>query len=196
MTNIGQYVIPYFTKTGYFVEIGCWQGEHISQTFELEKIGWTGVCVDPFPTRFENRKCDLIKKAVTKDGKTREFIKVSTDRRHGGDVSYFSGFTDSVGFHWPVISAHCDYERIYVDCITFDELKLPWHIDFLSVDTEGSELEIFRSIDFSKYTFGMIMFEHNGVNNGVGDILEAKGYKLFQHLELDDIFIPETYGKN
>lgn len=189
MSHIKDYIIPLFTKPGNFVEIGCWKGDHISQTKELEDLGWSGVCIDPFPSDFHDRNCRLVAKAVSKDGKPRKFIKVTIDRRYGGDVSYFSGFRDSVNYHWPVIHQHCDYEEIEIPTTTFDQLLLPFHINFLSVDTEGAELEIFRSIKFDMYEFDVIMFEHNGENNGVAELLEGNGYKLHKRLELDDIFI-------
>lgn len=187
--HITNYVLPYFQSKGTFLEIGCWQGSHYSQSKDLEDIGWTGICVDPFPYLFEGRKATLIPKAVSKDGKPRDFVKVFRDRRHGGDVSYFSGFKDSIDFHWPLISEHCDYVHAPIDTIKFEDIGTPLHTNFLSVDTEGSEYEILSSIDFNKYSFDMIMFEHNGVDNGVAELLEGKGYKLFKRLEIDDIFV-------
>lgn len=208
-SHIQNIVLPYFkqrSKDGYimfpnknstdfkvtygtFLEIGCWQGTHYSQSKELEDAGWSGICVDPFPFLFENRKATLISKAVSKDGKPREFVKVFRDRRCGGDVSYFSGFKDSIAFHWPLIEKHCDYIIGNVETIRFGDIGTPLHTNFLSVDTEGSELEIISSIDFSRYSFDMIMFEHNGVDVGVAALLESKGYKLFKRLEIDDIFV-------
>lgn len=179
----------------YFLEIGCWQGEHRSQTFELERQGWKGLCVDPFPTNFENRTCDVCAKAVSKYGLLRIFLKVSIDRRNGGDVSYFSGFKDSLNDHLQLIKDHCDYEEVKVETITVDELfkeyQVPSHVDFLSIDTEGSELEILEAIDFSKYTFGEIVIEHNGnfwKRKRISDILKA--YKLKESNEIDDTYEP------
>jgi hypothetical protein len=189
MSHIEKFVIPFFKSPGTFLEIGCWKGEHISQTKKLEDIGWTGICVDPFPSDFEGRKCKLIDKAISKDGKPREFVRVFRDRRCGGDVSYFSGFKDSIQFHWPLISEHCDYIEGPIETIKFEDIGTPLHTNFLSVDTEGAELEIISSIDFDKYSFDMIMFEHNGVNNGVAELLKSKGYALYKRLEIDDIFV-------
>lgn len=189
MTHIEQYVIPYFATPGNFLEIGCWKGNHISQSKQLEDIGWKGICVDPFPSEFENRKAKLIDAAISKDGNPRLFIRVSIDRRHGGDVSYFSGFRDSINFHWPVISEHCNYEEMIIPTITFDYIKAPERVSFLSVDVEGAELEVFRGIDFNKYTFDMIMFEHNGEKNGVDELLQANGYNIHKSLELDNIYV-------
>ena len=193
--NIEEVILSHYQK-GTFLEIGCWDGELISQTFELEKKGWKGLCVDPLPKNFENRKAKLCEMAISKDGKEREFVKVTIDRRYGGDVSYFSGFVENIAAHWELISEHCDYTIEKVNTITFDKLyskyKLPLFIEFLSVDTEGSELEIFQSIDFSKYKFGIIMFEHNNDTKskyGVGRILKANGYKLLHEMVIDDIYV-------
>lgn len=191
MTHITKYIIPLFTAPGTFLEIGCWDGEHISQTVELERIGWNGICVDPFPVNFNNRSCQLIRSAISTDGKPREFVKVSIDRRDGGDVSYFSGFKDSIKDHWFLIDKYCNYEVTEIPTKKFDELPIFQHTNFLSVDTEGSEFEIIQSIDFSKYSFDVIMFEHNGVDKGVGKVLQDNGYKLLRSLELDDIYVNE-----
>jgi FkbM family methyltransferase len=196
--TIEKYLDQYFPEgTGNFLEIGCWNGELISQTFYLEsERGWTGLCVDPFPKQFEKRLCQLCSKAVSKDGGPRIFIKVSIDRRYRGDVSYFSGFKDKIAEHWPLISEHCDYEEIVVDTITFSQLyeqfSLPRHIEFLSIDTEGAEVEIFESIDFDKYTFGLIVFEHNAneeIKQKIGGILTSHGYILLDSLRCDDIYV-------
>lgn len=195
--NIEVFLSGFFTTPGTFLEIGCWNGELISQTSYLEKQkGWKGLCVDPFPIGFEDRTAQLCSRAVSMDGKTRDFIKVSIDRRYGGDVSYFSGFKESVTSHWPLISEHCDYEEVKVETVTMDQLyeqyNLPHYIEFLSVDTEGSEVEIFKSINFARYSFGLIVFEHNkeeAVISEVGGILKAAGYVKLCSIEIDDIYI-------
>lgn len=195
--NIEYFIDKFFFRPGFFLELGCWHGEHISQTSYLEKVKkWNGLCVDPFPSGFEDRTCRVCPKAISKDGGKRDFIKVSIDRRYGGDVSYFSGFKDTLKTHLPLIQNHCDYEEVEVETITIDELykkyKLPLYIEFLSVDTEGSEQEIFESIDFKLYEYGLIIFEHNGVEEvkkAIAKILVWNGYWLYKSLSEDDIYI-------
>jgi hypothetical protein len=194
---IEPYLEKMFPSPGYFLEIGCWMGDLISQSLYLEsEKGWKGLCVDPFPSRFEKRTCQLCQKAVSGDGKPREFVKVGIDKRDGGDVSYFSGFKDSIQVHWPLISDFCSYEVIDVETITFADLaqqySLPSFIEFLSVDTEGSELEIFQTIPFDKFKFGLIVFEHNRndvTKRMVGAILLSNGYRLLESLAVDDIYV-------
>ena len=184
---------------GSFLEIGCWDGELISQTAWLEQEkGWVGLCVDPFPRNFEDRTATLCRRAVSADGMSRTFIKVSIDRRYGGDVSYFSGFKENIARHWPLILEHCDFEEIIVPTITMEELyktfDMPEHVEFLSVDVEGAEYEIFQSIDFKKWSYGMIDYEHNGVvekRDMIREILKNAGYVLLAELTVDDIWVKE-----
>lgn len=198
--SIETYLDRYIPFPGTFLEIGCWDGELISQTAYLEREkGWTGLCVDPFPVHFEHRSCRVCARAVSSNGSPRTFIRVSIDRRDGGDVSYFSGFKDSLRAHWELISKFCDYEEVQVPTITIDQLyrqyALPSHIDFLSVDTEGSELEIFESIDFSTLSFGLIVFEHNTdgyIKSRVGAILTSNGYRIIDALRCDDIYVKKA----
>lgn len=195
--QIESYIERLLPNPGYFLELGCWHGTLISQTAYLERVkGWKGTAVDPFPRGFEGRTCRVVPMAISKDGLPREFVKVTIDRRYGGDVSYFSGFKDAVKAHWELIRQFCDYTIIQVPTITIDDLysyyRLPAHIDFLSVDTEGSEEEIFASIDFDKLSFGLIVFEHNedeGVKQRIGKLLTERGYKLYESLRVDDIYV-------
>lgn len=196
--KIEEYLERFFDAPGFFLEIGCWDGELISQTAWLEREkGWTGVCVDPFPRNFKKRLCRVLAYAVSKFGQqSRQFVKVSVDRRDGGDVSYFSGFKDSLTRHWELIEKYCDYEIVSVPGISLDNLydlmNLPTYIEFLSVDTEGSELEIFESINFDRWSFGLIVFEHNedeAVKQRIGELLAAHGYVRVAEMRCDDVWV-------
>jgi FkbM family methyltransferase len=183
---------------GFYLEIGAWDAKHLSQSYHLEQLGWKGLCVDPFPKRFERRKCEVCNKAISSDGKPREFVKVTIDRRHGGDVSYFSGFRDSLNLHFMTIMQHCDYDIVEVDTITISKLyeyyNLPNYIDFLSVDVEGAEIEVFCGIDLEQYRFGVIMFEHNmvaGTKQYIAASLERNGYRHLLDTDIESIFVSE-----
>ena len=199
--KIESYVQQFFPNLGFFLEIGAWDGKHISQTLYLEQRGWKGLCVDPFPHGFADRKCLLCNKAVSADGRPREFVWVTADRRDGGDVSYLSGFKDSLTFHWNVIQEHCNYEVVTVETITIPQLyadyHLPQFIEFLSIDTEGSELEIFSSIDLNICKFGVIAYEHNtdeNVRKAIGRRLEDYGYRLLENMGWDDVYVWSDHG--
>jgi hypothetical protein len=66
----------------------------------------------------------------------------------------------------------------------------------MSVDTEGSEFEILEAFDFSQYTFGSIVVEHNftSTRQKVCDLLASKGYRqVYRDLsDFDDWFVLAT----
>ncbi|WP_199925172.1 FkbM family methyltransferase [Neorhizobium sp. SOG26] len=54
----------------------------------------------------------------------------------------------------------------------------PRQIDYLSIDTEGSEFDILQAFDFGEYEFGIITCEHNYTpqREKIHDLLVANGY--------------------
>ena len=73
-----------------------------------------------------------------------------------------------------------------------DENKAPKFVDYLSIDTEGSELKILEGIDFNKYSFGYINIEHNYKEprrKNMKKILLKNGYKYIGGNRFDDIYI-------
>jgi hypothetical protein len=62
------------------------------------------------------------------------------------------------------------------------------HVDFCSIDVEGSELDVLESIDFSVVTFGVIAVEDNYGNPEIRRALEGHGYRLSATLGQDLIY--------
>src|SRR6188474_3433390 len=50
---------------GFFLDVGSGHGTIGSNTKALEDLGWTGICVDPFPTHMEGRTCRMEKAVVS-----------------------------------------------------------------------------------------------------------------------------------
>ena len=63
------------------------------------------------------------------------------------------------------------------------------HIDLLSIDTEGSELEILRSIDFKKIYIDIIIVENNYQISGIRKLLESKGYHFVLRHHVDELYV-------
>ena len=70
-----------------------------------------------------------------------------------------------------------------VETVTLTDLlnhhNAPKEIDYLSIDTEGSEYEILKSHNFEKYSFKVITCEHNFTpqRKNINDLLITKSYK-------------------
>ena len=76
-------------------------------------------------------------------------------------------------------------KEYYVETITLNDLlanyNSPLNIDFLSIDTEGSEFDILENFNFAKYTISVIVCEHNFTSNRlkIHSLLTGKGYVRF-----------------
>jgi FkbM family methyltransferase len=62
-------------------------------------------------------------------------------------------------------------------------------IDFCSIDTEGSEFNIIKSIDFDKTEITVFIIENNYQEKNVEEYLVQKGYYLYKKIEWDDVFV-------
>ena len=86
-------------------------------------------------------------------------------------------------------------EEIEIDTITFDELlrDIPDGkvIDFVSIDTEGSELTILKSIDFKRWNISVLAVENNYVTDEMRDYMKEQGYSI-RECGNDDIFVKNT----
>ena len=69
----------------------------------------------------------------------------------------------------------------------------PKRIDFLSLDTEGSELEILETFDFDTWDVRLIVVEHNftEARQKIYDLLTSKGYerRLETLSDVDDFYV-------
>ena len=68
------------------------------------------------------------------------------------------------------------------------------NIDFCSIDTEGSELKVLKSIDFEKQKISVFAIENNFQTSEVKDFLETKNYKLYSKVKWDDIFVINDFN--
>ncbi len=165
---------------GYFVEFGASDGVYLSNTFLLETYyGWDGLLVEP--SRYYNsvlkRKRDVSVDTLcvaSTTGDTVDFVEVNDFHGLSGIAEYAYGDVHA--------QTRLDNGNVYqVDTISlgdlFDKHDCPEVIDYLSMDTEGSEYSILASYDFSR-KFKVITVEHNNTpaQGLIDDILTSNGY--------------------
>ena len=132
---------------GIFVEVGASDGRENSNTLFWEKRGWTGLCIEPDP-RFhaalvQNRKCVIDHRAVSnRDADCLQF------RQH--DVPTWSGFAAQTGKTITVPTARLES--------VLDERRIG-KIHILSLDTEGTELDVLRSVDLLAHMPDVLIIE-------------------------------------
>lgn len=183
-------------EPGYFVEFGATDGKTYSNTLLLEdRFSWTGILAEP-AKRWQrdlelNRNCVLDTRCVwRKTGEMLEFFEVQS-----AEYSTLAVFSEN-DRHAGLRTRRKSY---FVETVTLEDLlnahNAPKTISYLSVDTEGSELEIIRGFNFHKYDFNFITIEHNYSNNrqAIFDLLSKNGYRriLSELSEWDDWYVRE-----
>ncbi len=164
---------------GFFVEFGATDGVELSNTLLLERSHqWNGILAEPAKCWHKdlklNRKCVIDTRCVwKKSGEVVEFNEVA-DR----ELSTITRYSDQDG-HFVSRRTGRTYA---VETVSLNDLLsghgAPNSIDYLSVDTEGSELEILQAFDFHKYDVKIITVEHNFTVNRdrIQALLESKGF--------------------
>lgn len=172
-----------FKRGGFFVEFGATDGVRLSNTYLLEtEFGWSGICAEPNPKMFaelqRNRRCITTDACIgPRSGEQVEFVLAE---EYGGMVSDMSNdmhaakreayFADAAN------RARFVTESLH-DLLT--RLGAPQEIDYLSIDTEGSEYAILSTFPFDRWNIRLISVEHNfgETRERVRELLEPYGYE-------------------
>jgi FkbM family methyltransferase len=183
---------------GYFVEFGATDGYDISNTYLLEKeFGWSGILAEPARHWHDklpnNRSCNIDfncvwprsnEKVMFNEGNIRpDASTAEIYMDYNSDIELFRGGTKEI------------YE---VDSISLLDLlakyNAPKNIDFISMDTEGSEFDILTGFDFNQYKVKFFSIEHNSkeVNRQkIYNLMVSKGYErvLANISQWDDFYL-------
>jgi hypothetical protein len=70
-----------------------------------------------------------------------------------------------------------------------EELNFPKVIDFISIDTENTELDVLKGIDLSVYNVKLFVIENNYDEPFCKDYLSQYGYEQIHRIAVNDFFI-------
>lgn len=188
-------------RNGFFLDIGAHDGQTGSNTYFFEKeLGWQGICFEPLPHLFkqlkECRDCICINACVgSTEGRVPFLHLNSVDEQLSGMCStYDKRQLDVVMNDLSVYGGDCKIMQL--PCVRLNDVLDRYgitHVDYFSLDTEGSELEILKSIDFSKVKIDMMSVENNFHEPFIREFLESKGFFFVEHVVVDDIYVSIEY---
>jgi FkbM family methyltransferase len=181
-----------YKRNGYFVEFGATDGVLLSNTWLLEKdFGWQGICAEPnskfYSKLKKNRQCIVSEAYIGgATGKQVEFIladafggsrEYADDDMHGDKRAAYRAAGQVVSLTGISLN---DF---------LEQHKAPREIDYLSIDTEGSEFEILENFPFERWQIHLLTIEHNFTERraDIRALLDNKGYKCTER-EWDDWF--------
>ena len=179
-----------YKKNGKFLEFGATNGLKLSNTFLLEKnFGWQGVLAEPSPQWHKELKKNRPSTTIITDcifTSSGDFLDFFVSK--SGELSTLQEFRYSTK---DSISCGNDFERnksgylVKVSTISLNDVFKKYFeskpIDYMSVDTEGSELAILENFDFEKFGPKILTVEHNEVSEyqeKIHKLLEKNNYRL------------------
>ena len=191
-----------FQKSGgSFCEFGATDGISLSNTHYLENhLGWSGVLAEPARQWHVSLRESRPNAAIdTRCVYSRSGERVEFREARNGEYSTIQGYGggDAHG------AKREDGQTYEVDTVSLDDL-LAEHgvsgLDYLSVDTEGSELEILSSFDFGRVRPGVLTVEHNftDARDAIHQLMLSKRYiRVFEEFsDWDDWYVAEERWKD
>jgi FkbM family methyltransferase len=181
-------VLP-LKRGGYFVDLAAADGVNTSNTYVLEKVfGWDGICIEPNPGFLrklrKSRSC-IIEDAVVSD--TVGDVRFRIDNRSlGGIVADDTDNNPRLRSDQLETATVIERRSDTLNSI-LDRNAAPGVIDYLSLDVEGAEERVIRSLDFDRYTFMCMTIERP--TPMVNEILFANDYVFVRNRDFDSFYV-------
>jgi FkbM family methyltransferase len=184
--NEDHHVSEFFAgEVGVFVEVGANEPIEGSQTYELERRGWTGILVEPLAEcaarlrSMRSARVYQVAAGAPEDCGTRRWLLVA------GGLSTLQPRT-KLG-----VEAS---ERRLVEVRTLDSMLRESgvdHIDFLSIDVEGAELDVLKGLSLDRYRPRLVLLEDDAHSRDKHRHMTSRGYRLVRRTNLNSWYVPE-----
>jgi len=190
---------------GTFVDIGAHDGVSFSNSYFYEKeLGWKGICIEPLSGMYEKlksaRSCVCVNGVISQkagmvkfrevEHKPEEHTEYTPSMLSGIEALYDPRHMQTIA--WEVRGKGVGYKIIDVPSYRLNDLLDKYKlatIDYLSIDTEGGELEILKSINFDLHYIYVIDVENNFADTDIRVFLEGKGFAFVQRCVCDEIYV-------
>ena len=188
-------------KNGFFVELGANDGVRQSNTLYFEKnLDWNGVLVEPIKKKylkclkFRSNKNYFFNNACVsfnyKDNKVKMIYSDLMSSISGKEIYNKVDAKKHAYDGKQYLNKNEDIEEVWVDTKTlnniFEEINAPKLMDFLSLDVEGSEIEVLNGINFLTYNFKFILIESRD-DEEIKKYLINKKYNFLEKISKRDL---------
>jgi FkbM family methyltransferase len=173
-------------ETGCYIDVGAFDGIHLSNSYSFEQHGWVGICVEAHPDFYpvlarQRPKTVCVHAACVGPGQgsTVEFLTEPLGLLSGIQADQTSDMPQRYATRGMVFEG---FQRKVVPAMTLDEIieKCGFTtkpIDFLTMDVEGTELEALHGFG---HDARVILVEANDeeATKKLHDYLASRGYTL------------------
>ena len=185
-----------FKTSGYFVDVGAYDGIYLSNSYAFERLGWQGVCIEASP-RYA---------ALCRQNRPRSIChQVACLASEGQAVSFreetgglFSGIATDEAYAAYCYSANqtpfAGFQTVSVPSATLNGLLNDYRgpIDFVSIDVEGAELEVLKGFDLKRFKPRVLVIEANNPQAAQAldlDICAERGFGLARVIDMNRFYV-------
>jgi FkbM family methyltransferase len=198
--KVDQIIKQYFPekKNGKCIEVGATDGVYYSNTYHFEKNGWDCLCIEPVPETFnklKNNRKNCLNFAISSENKDEVDFELFTIKDVDQPHSAMSSLqVDDILVN--DIQKH--FSNVERKTIKIQTRRLDWciqnhfnydEIDFISIDTEGNELDVLKSFDVNAYSLKLLIIENNYNTSEVEEYLKDFGWEKKQRSFVNDFFV-------
>ena len=188
-------------KKGFFIDVGCHQPLLNNNTYILYKKGWRGINID-----LDFGAIDMFDFFRNEDTNIHAAVSNSIDEKN----LYFFHNRSAVNTLCKETGINSkEIKRIKTltlnNIIENSEYKNQ-EIDFLSIDVEGSEIDVLQGLDFNKYRPKLVVLEfidHSFkeyfhlkldiiLNSKINKFMETQNYRLVNWIHDDLVYVPNN----
>lgn len=172
---------------GFYVDVGAHHPKRFSNTYFFYKKGWRGINIDAMPGSM-----GLFESIRAKDINIERPISVKKQvlTYYAFNEPALNGFSKEISESRDGLNNYNIEFTKEIETSTLEEVldeKLPFgqEIDFLSIDVEGLDFDVIKSISFEKYRPRVILIEILGSslsmlqNDPIYKFLISKNYSLY-----------------
>ncbi|BEI38366.1 hypothetical protein PHIN8_03100 [Polynucleobacter sp. HIN8] len=184
-------------KYGYFVDLAATSGIIENNTYLLEKkFKWNGIAIEPNPNYYKrlvfNRSCHCINYPISSEPIEVDFV---FNRGIGGIISEFTDNNPSKRSALiNKLKKNGSVKKLKTkrleDILKFFEA--PREIDYLSLDIEGSELDVLKKFPFDQYRFNLMTIERPP--RELCELLFKNDYVFIKNHKVDTFFAHKQYA--
>lgn len=173
-----------YKNSGFYVDIGAHHPQKYSNTYLFYLNGWNGINIEALPAAIEKfkqiRKRDLnINTAITEDARDIEFSIFNAKGMSTANPNLAKEYQKNKEYY---IENTIKLKSSTLADILNEYMPPNTHIDFMSIDVEGLDLEVLKSNDWDKYIPTWILIEdqqssiEDCINSEIHAFLNNKEY--------------------
>lgn len=205
-------VIESYFPNGYVgkaIDVGAADGVKGSNTLYFEERGWGVLCIEPNPEYWESLRerrghvvmcaCGAASKidemTVFQIGEDKILSSVSSLRPDPRLVDAHKTVIKSSWALWVEVKALNEVlvnfisEPGWIPCEA--DYARRGRVDFVSIDTEGTELDVLKGFNLNFFDVFLLVIENNYEDPEIEEYLKERGYKKDRRYKINDFYIKD-----